>query len=131
MATPTPAQPPIASNFGFKILTISVGVVLLALLLLVCIACGWFYHAATAALPQLDGNISATGLSASVTVVRDAHGMHESAFREVGGVQGGDVLVVGLGDGGLRLYDFDVAGDAGGEAVARLRQLRRGEIARA
>ena len=30
----------------------------------------------------------------------------------------------------LRLHDFDVAGDAGGEAIARLGQLLVGEVAR-
>ena len=52
------------------------------------------------------------------------------AFREVVAVQRRDVLLVGERDRLLRLHDFDVAGDAGGEAIARLRQLLRGEIAR-
>jgi len=75
MATPTAAQPPVATNFGFRLITIGIGAILLALVLLLCIAGGWFYYSATAALPQLNGNITATGLSSPVTVIRDAHGM--------------------------------------------------------
>src|SRR5579864_1925857 len=36
---------------------------------------GWFYHVARAALPQRDGKIAVAGLSAAVTVTRDAHGV--------------------------------------------------------
>ena len=40
----------------------------------------WFYSAATAALPQLDGSVQAAGLSTPVSVLRDAQGMpHISA----------------------------------------------------
>ena len=46
---------------------------LIALLLLGAFA--WFYHAARSALPQLDGQIKLAGLSAPVTVIRDAHGV--------------------------------------------------------
>ena len=35
----------------------------------------WLHHAAYAALPQLDGDVSLPGLSAPVTVRRDAHGV--------------------------------------------------------
>jgi penicillin amidase len=35
----------------------------------------WFYRAAHASLPQLDGSIPVAGLHASVTVIRDAHGV--------------------------------------------------------
>ncbi|HZU41848.1 MAG TPA: penicillin acylase family protein [Terriglobales bacterium] len=50
-------------------------VVILLLAVVAVAAAGWFYHLAQAALPQLDGKIFAAGLSASVTVTRDAHGV--------------------------------------------------------
>ncbi len=51
-----------------------------AVLLLVLLAClaafaTWIRHAALTALPQLDGTITAKGLSSPVTVLRDAHGV--------------------------------------------------------
>ena len=47
----------------------------LALLLLVALGiCAWFYSVARSALPQLDGKVRVAGLSAPVTVIRDAHG---------------------------------------------------------
>jgi penicillin amidase len=50
--------------------------VLIALVLLVTAAFGiWFYQAASAALPQLDGSISVKALSAPVTINRDAQGV--------------------------------------------------------
>ena len=49
---------------------------LLALTLAVAVAlCAIFVHAAHAALPQVDGSISFTGLSGPVTVIRDARGV--------------------------------------------------------
>jgi penicillin amidase len=36
---------------------------------------GWLYHAARASLPQLDGKLTVSGLSAPVKVVRDKHGV--------------------------------------------------------
>ncbi len=41
----------------------------------VAAAAAWFFAAARAALPQLDGTLPVAGLSASVTVLRDAHGV--------------------------------------------------------
>ncbi len=35
----------------------------------------WFYYAATASLPQLDGTLAVAGLSSRVTVLRDAQGV--------------------------------------------------------
>jgi penicillin amidase len=55
---------------------------ILALLVLVAAAAAswWFYSAVRASLPQLDGSIRLPGLSATVTVLRDAHGVpHISA----------------------------------------------------
>jgi penicillin amidase len=48
---------------------------LLALLLAVLGTMDWFYSLARAALPQLDGTLLVHGLSAAVTVGRDAHGV--------------------------------------------------------
>jgi penicillin amidase len=36
---------------------------------------GWLYHAARASLPQLDGKLTVSGLSAPVKVARDKHGV--------------------------------------------------------
>src|SRR6266702_4389751 len=44
-------------------------------LVLVIVAACWFYHAARTALPQLDGSVQIRGISARVTVTRDAHGV--------------------------------------------------------
>src|SRR5271154_2032543 len=47
----------------------------LAIVLLVLAGgAAWFYSVARSALPQLDGKLSVGGLSAPVTVIRDAHG---------------------------------------------------------
>ncbi len=49
---------------------------LLAWLVLAALgAAAWFYHAAISSLPQLDGTVAVAGLSAKVTVVRDAQGV--------------------------------------------------------
>jgi penicillin amidase len=49
---------------------------ILILLLLVAVGgCGWLYWRARASLPQLDGAIEVTGLSAPVEVLRDARGV--------------------------------------------------------
>src|SRR5437868_8471024 len=47
------------------------GFVLLGLFALVF----WFYHAGHAALPQVDGRIQVSGVTAPVTVTRDSHGV--------------------------------------------------------
>ena len=47
----------------------------LALLALIAIGLGYAYLTARSALPQLDGEISISGLSAPVKVTRDAHGV--------------------------------------------------------
>src|SRR5579864_4902525 len=51
------------------------GVVVVLLIMAIAGAGGWFYHIAQSALPQLDGKIAVAGLSAPVTVTRDAHGV--------------------------------------------------------
>jgi penicillin G amidase len=55
----------------WKALTIFLVVVLLILLA----ALAWMYSIARSALPQLDGTMKISGLSAPVTVVRDEHGV--------------------------------------------------------
>src|SRR5262249_23249340 len=55
---------------------------------------------------------------------------NDGAFRERVAVLRGDELFARDGDGLLRLDDLDVAGDARREAVARLRELLGGQIAR-
>ena len=54
------------------------GIALAVVMLLLVVAAaivGYLRHAATAALPQLNGQVHATGLRAPVTVARDAHGV--------------------------------------------------------
>src|SRR5579863_2938402 len=46
-----------------------------AFLLVLMAALGYAYHAAHAALPQLDGQLMVSGLGSAVTVVRDGHGV--------------------------------------------------------
>ena len=49
--------------------------VLFLLLLILAVALGYAYFSVRAALPQLDGHAQIAGLSAPVTVTRDAHGV--------------------------------------------------------
>src|SRR5437588_2029684 len=74
MATPTVAAPVTRHRASRRLVRI-----FLVLLVLVVVGasgvCVWFYRTARAALPQLDGNIAVQGLRASVTVIRDAHGV--------------------------------------------------------
>ena len=49
--------------------------ILLAVLLLVAFAAGYSYYVAHSALPQLDGQLQVSGLSAPVAVTRDTHGV--------------------------------------------------------
>jgi penicillin amidase len=51
-----------------------VAFVLGVLLPILLVVCAWFYFMTRSALPQLDGMLRVTGLSAPVKVVRDAHG---------------------------------------------------------
>jgi penicillin G amidase len=48
---------------------------LLAVLVILAAVAGYLYHAAHSALPQLDGKVELSGLSAPVTVTRDTHGV--------------------------------------------------------
>ena len=45
------------------------------ILLVLAISLSYAYHAARAALPQLDGQLPVSGLGSAVTVVRDSHGV--------------------------------------------------------
>lgn len=80
MATTALGRPPIHRKLA---LAIRITALLLFVVLVAFFSAGyWFYHAATAALPQVDGTIAVQGqgLSAPVTVNRDAQGMpHISA----------------------------------------------------
>ncbi|HUN83734.1 MAG TPA: penicillin acylase family protein [Terracidiphilus sp.] len=58
-----------------RILLLSVSGLALALLLAAGAGVLWLHSVAEAALPQLDGDLQLTGLSAPVTVRRDAHGV--------------------------------------------------------
>jgi penicillin amidase len=52
-----------------------IAVVAVVVLVLASLPAVWFYHAATTALPQLDGSLRVAGLSAPVAVTRDGHGV--------------------------------------------------------
>ncbi|HKW74734.1 MAG TPA: penicillin acylase family protein [Terriglobales bacterium] len=74
MATPTVAASERRSTslrLALKIAAITFLILIVALALF----SAWLYHTARASLPQLDGQISVPGLSAPVSVVRDAHGV--------------------------------------------------------
>jgi penicillin amidase len=58
----------------FSALRILLWIVFAVIMLLAC-AAGYAYFAARSALPQLDGRVQIRGLSAPVTVTRDAHGV--------------------------------------------------------
>ena len=76
MSTASLAAPRSFARLFFRALAI------LALFVLVIAAAAswWFYSAVRAALPQLDGSIRLPGLLATVTVIRDPHGVpHISA----------------------------------------------------
>jgi penicillin G amidase len=63
----------------------------LAILLVIAAAIGYAYHIAESALPQLDGRLQINGISAPVTVTRDAHGVptiEASALDDVFFAQG-------------------------------------------
>lgn len=76
----TTVASPVSARRPFRFL---LRVLLVLVLLVVLVLAGlsiWFYRAAHASLPQLDGSISVSGLQAPVEVVRDAQGVpHISA----------------------------------------------------
>ncbi len=80
------ASPSLASSPRSHTVRIAVRLLLIVLLLIVAVAGGtalWFWRTATAALPQVDGTVRVAGLTAPVTVVRDAQGVpHITAASE-------------------------------------------------
>ncbi|HUR37572.1 MAG TPA: penicillin acylase family protein [Terriglobales bacterium] len=77
-ATLTPDRAPSRNRKKIAFRIFSGG--LLLVIIAVVGAIGWFYNAATSSLPQLDGTIQSAGLTAPVTVMRDAQGVpHISA----------------------------------------------------
>jgi len=67
-STPVSATPSHSRHFRLVVYSFLVVFVMLALV------GGWLYSVARSALPQLDGTLKVSGLSAAVTVTRDAHG---------------------------------------------------------
>jgi len=67
--TPSAVSAPAAKRL--RLLASAVSVLLVAAILLV----GWLYFRIRASLPQLDGNATVAGLSAAVTIERDAQGV--------------------------------------------------------
>ncbi len=72
MATPTLA--PRTGTRTQGLIRLAAGLLLLGLLA-AAVAALWAYSAARASLPQLDGAITLAGISAPITVARDAHGV--------------------------------------------------------
>jgi penicillin G amidase len=70
----TAPQPAPRRRF-WKLLLRALAVLVLSIVLLVCGGIAWFYRLARNALPQVDGEIPVSGLSARVSVVRDPHGV--------------------------------------------------------
>ena len=71
MATPTLASTSGRRNTAARV----IGLVLALVVVLVLAVTGWFYCEARASLPQVDGQVRVEGLSAPVTVLRDAQGV--------------------------------------------------------
>ncbi|PYV61586.1 MAG: penicillin acylase family protein, partial [Acidobacteria bacterium] len=51
------------------------GAIVAGLMVLVIVGIGWFLSIARSALPELDGPLPVAGVSAPVSVTRDAHGV--------------------------------------------------------
>src|SRR5581483_11716359 len=64
-------------------------------------------------------------------LLRNPDGVDKRALSEVRGVRCGDELIVRLAQGRLGLNDLDIAGDAGGEPIPRLRELAHRQLPRA
>jgi len=72
MASTTASIP--TSRVGHRFWRIA-ALILCILLSIVLAVLGWFYWIARSALPQLDGKIAVNGLSSTVTITRDGHGV--------------------------------------------------------
>lgn len=70
----TVAAPTVRRPVRRVIVRIVLGLVLLVILGVGALV-GWFYQATHSSLAQLDGTIAAPGLTAPVSIVRDAHGV--------------------------------------------------------
>jgi len=68
------AEVRIPAERRFPVLRVVLWVLLLVVVLLAG-GLGYAYHLAHSALPQLDGQLQVTGLSAAITVTRDTHGV--------------------------------------------------------
>lgn len=80
MATATTAPQPRTPRNPRRILRRTLIYLGLTVVLAAVGAASWFYYVATSSLPQLDGTITLAGLTAPVTVTRDAQGVpHISA----------------------------------------------------
>src|SRR6266700_7851345 len=53
----------------------ALGIVCVVLVMLAAVALGWFLTIARSALPDLDGPVPVSGISAPVSVTRDGHGV--------------------------------------------------------
>jgi len=122
ISTPVYPRPPL------RILRI-IGLVLTLLLLVVFGICALFYSMARSALPRLDGKVRVAGLSAPVTVIRDAHGAptidaanFDDLFFAQGYVTAQDRLF--QMDGMRRFAGGELAEILGGDFVKHDRQQR-------
>lgn len=73
--TPDAAAPSRPAGRLFKVFTITTSILVILALTAFVGARRWAQHALTASLPQIDGQLSIAGLSAPVTVQRDARGV--------------------------------------------------------
>jgi len=90
--------------------------IFLVLLVLIVAVVGYAYYVAQAALPQLDGQIMAQGLTAPVTVTRDGHGVptiEAASFDDLFFAQG----YVSAQD---RLWEMDVIRRAGSGELSEI-----------
>jgi len=73
-SVPPPATPSAVSSPAAKRLRLLASAVSVLLVVAVLVV-GWLYWRIRASLPQLEGNATLTGLTAAVTIERDAHGV--------------------------------------------------------
>ncbi len=119
---------PVCPRPRFRILRVF-AFVLGMILLAVFGICAWFYSVARSALPQLDGRLRVAGLTAPVTVVRDARGaptINSSNFDDLFFAQGYVTAQDRLFqmDGMRRFAAGELAEVFGGDYVEHDRQQR-------
>src|SRR5271168_3734634 len=92
-----------------------------ALLLLVVVGQFWFRRRQQGGICFLELRLLCRHLASSEILAKtdscNTEGTSERQFCEIVAVEAGDVLVVGAGQGLLRLHDFDAVGDACRKAV--------------